>query len=95
MKGQSYQLTFIGTVLIIFIAIVLFIVAVNLLVAILRFLWRKVRGEPPVLKHSSTQTGGGDMEGTTPTPAPTPIPFSHPARPEGEVGRRRMHEKVN
>ena len=61
MAPQSYELSFVGSMLVIFIAIVLFIVAANLLVTILRFAWRKVFGQARLVAESSTQTlGEGD-----------------------------------
>lgn len=60
MAPQSYELSFIGSVLVIFITIVLFILAINLFVAIMRFMWRKIWGQYREFRDSATQTGRGE-----------------------------------
>lgn len=65
MAAQSYELSFVGSILVIFIAIVLFILAVNLFVAILRFMFNKIWGQSRQVRDSATQTSRGEGDSVT------------------------------
>lgn len=56
MASQSYQLTFVATVFVIFICIVLVIIAVNLLVAILRFSFSLLSRLLPISSRSEKRS---------------------------------------
>lgn len=56
MASQSYQLTFVATVFVIFMCIVLVIIAVNLLVAILRFSFSLLSRLLPISSRSEKRS---------------------------------------